>query len=315
MQSIKLIIAAVLVMAGMSVMGQTTDFFHDGTSLYYTGGNVGIGINAPQKQLDLTGHLSLGMAGKIFSKRQDNSYHEFFSMDNNNDIIINRSSVVHGLPSHLLMFIGEEKTFQVKNSSNQTLFRINEVNGRIGIGTAASPQATLEVAGDILIGNSGKLLVRRSDEIQHEMFSMDSNDDILINRGSIVSDLPSSILMGIGENKVLDVRNSSNNTIMRIEESTGNMYVDGKITANEIEVKLDVWPDYVFSDTYNLKPLSEVEKYISINKKLPGMPSEDEITENGLSVGEINKKMMEKIEELTLYVIQLEKEINTLKNE
>ncbi len=96
---------------------------------------------------------------------------------------------------------------------------------------------------------------------------------------------------------------------------TGNaLAINGKITAKEVEVTLDGWPDYVFSDDYELSPLSEVEIFVKENKHLPGIPSEKEIIENGLSVGQMNQKMMEKIEELTLYVIELQKEVERLKN-
>jgi hypothetical protein len=90
--------------------------------------------------------------------------------------------------------------------------------------------------------------------------------------------------------------------------------VNGKITCKEVEVTLTGWPDYVFEKEYKLSPLSEVEKYIKENNHLPGIPTSKEVIENGLSVGEMNVKMMEKIEELTLYVIQLQKEIEVLKN-
>lgn len=94
--------------------------------------------------------------------------------------------------------------------------------------------------------------------------------------------------------------------------STGQN-VNGKITCKEVEVTLDGWSDYVFEDRYVLRPLSEVEAFIKENKHLPGIPSEKEVVENGLQVGEMNKKLMEKVEELTLYVIQLQKQIDELK--
>jgi hypothetical protein len=89
--------------------------------------------------------------------------------------------------------------------------------------------------------------------------------------------------------------------------------VNGKITCKEVEVTLTGWADYVFNDDYQLTPLSEVEKFIKENKHLEGIPSEKEIVENGLSVGEMNKQLMKKVEELTLYVIQLQKQVNELK--
>lgn len=89
--------------------------------------------------------------------------------------------------------------------------------------------------------------------------------------------------------------------------------VNGKITCKEVEVTLTGWPDYVFGKDYKLSPLSEVENYIKENGHLPGISSASEIENNGLSLGEMNKQLMQKVEELTLYVIQLQKEVNSLK--
>lgn len=90
--------------------------------------------------------------------------------------------------------------------------------------------------------------------------------------------------------------------------------VGGKLRAEEIEVSLSVgWADYVFADDYELKPLEEVEKYIQEHNHLPNIPSAKEVESEGLNLGEMQVKMMEKIEELTLYMIELKKENEALK--
>jgi hypothetical protein len=90
--------------------------------------------------------------------------------------------------------------------------------------------------------------------------------------------------------------------------------VGGKIMCEELKVQLhDYWPDYVFAADYKLKPLEEVEQHIQAEKHLPGIPAAAEVEKNGLEVGDMQKKMMEKIEELTLYVIDLNKENKALK--
>lgn len=88
--------------------------------------------------------------------------------------------------------------------------------------------------------------------------------------------------------------------------------VNGVIRANEVIVETG-WADYVFQDDYKLKPLSEVEAFIKVNKHLPSLPSADKIQEKGAHVAELMTKMMEKIEELTLYSIEQKKEIDELK--
>lgn len=82
--------------------------------------------------------------------------------------------------------------------------------------------------------------------------------------------------------------------------------VDGLILAREVVVSMNHWADYVFNKEYNLMPIEEVKKFINDNKHLPGIPKGNEITENGLNIGDANRLLMQKIEELTLYIIQME---------
>jgi hypothetical protein len=90
--------------------------------------------------------------------------------------------------------------------------------------------------------------------------------------------------------------------------------VDGKAICTELLVRLvPNWPDYVFSKDYKLPELNDVENFINKNNHLPGIPSAKTIEANGMNVGEMQKLQMEKIEELTLYIIDLKKEIEKLK--
>lgn len=88
----------------------------------------------------------------------------------------------------------------------------------------------------------------------------------------------------------------------RVLINSSGMEVDGKIVAEEIEVK-DVGADYVFAEDYNLRSLAEVEAFILENNHLPGIAPACE-TEQGINIGEFSEKLLEKIEELTLYMIQ-----------
>ena len=91
--------------------------------------------------------------------------------------------------------------------------------------------------------------------------------------------------------------------------------VEGKIGAREIKVTLaNPWPDYVFQRDYPRLSLTNLEKYIRQNQHLPGIPTAKEVEENeGIDLGAMNVKLLEKIEELTLYVIELKNEIEKLK--
>jgi len=86
--------------------------------------------------------------------------------------------------------------------------------------------------------------------------------------------------------------------------------VNGKIRAIEVKVEATNWPDYVFEEDYNPGTLKELESYIKTNKHLPGMPTTKEIASNGLELGEMVRLQQEKIEELTLHLIDKDKELN-----
>lgn len=90
--------------------------------------------------------------------------------------------------------------------------------------------------------------------------------------------------------------------------------VKGKIHAEEVIVALNVpLADYIFAKDYELMPLHQMERYVEQNSRQPEMSSVAEVKEKGMS--EMQNKMLQKIEELTLYVIQLDKRIKTLEEE
>jgi len=89
--------------------------------------------------------------------------------------------------------------------------------------------------------------------------------------------------------------------------------VAGNIQSREVKVTVNAGADFVFAKEYNLKPLTEIEKYIDLNKHLPGIASAEEMKSNGLELGEMNIKLLQKIEELTLHLIEKDKEIAELK--
>ncbi len=94
------------------------------------------------------------------------------------------------------------------------------------------------------------------------------------------------------------------------------LVVDGKICAKEVRVSLDdelCWPDFVFAENYQLTSLEETEKFIKQNKHLPNLPSANDVSKNGIELGEMNAKLLQKIEELTLHLIQLKKENEEIK--
>ncbi len=90
--------------------------------------------------------------------------------------------------------------------------------------------------------------------------------------------------------------------------------VEGKIGAREVNVTAtNPFPDYVFENTYKLRSLAEVEKYVQQNRHLPEIPSAAEVEKNGINLGEMDALLLKKIEELTLYVIEQNKQLQELK--
>lgn len=183
---------------------------------------------------------------------------------------------------------------------------------KVGVQTS-TPEFTLDVNGSLGLANNTGIFVRRSNNLLHEVISMDPNNDIVFNRASINEDYPSSVIFGLGRGRNIDFRNADNVNLMRIVEDTGNIYVDGKITCTEVEVKMDVWPDYVFADHHSLMPLYEVERYILENRHLPDVPAGPKVLEHGIELGHMSAILLKKVEELTLYLIQISKENEDLR--
>jgi hypothetical protein len=111
-----------------------------------------------------------------------------------------------------------------------------------------------------------------------------------------------------------------------IEDGVGNvgigtatpnekLSVNGKIRAHEIKVELSGWSDFVFAKDYALPTLQETEKHIKDKGHLPGIPSAAEVEKNGIELGDMNKKLLQKIEELTLYMIEKDKEVQKIKQD
>jgi hypothetical protein len=98
-----------------------------------------------------------------------------------------------------------------------------------------------------------------------------------------------------------------------VNHPQNKLEVNGTIRSKEIKVDVNGWADFVFEDDYRLKDLSEVEEFINNNKHLPDIPSAKQMEENGIGLSEMNKLLLQKVEELTLYTIEQSKKIKALK--
>ncbi|MBT1710987.1 hypothetical protein KK062_22280 [Fulvivirgaceae bacterium PWU5] len=134
---------------------------------------------------------------------------------------------------------------------------------------------------------------------------------------------PTSYLSSYGGLKIftsglprLAVHENGNVAIGTTDSKGYKLAVAGKIVAEEVVVKLQAnWPDYVFDASYQVPSLSDVEAYIRVNRHLPGIPAAAEVQEKGIPVGDMSAALLKKVEELTLYMIEANKKIESLQRQ
>lgn len=179
---------------------------------------------------------------------------------------------------------------------------ILNTTGRVGIGTTA-PEEELDVRGRIKIKDAAPVIEMHESESNAKWFFVSDGNQFNIRQGSTSG---SNTKFAIAEDGSVGINTSIT--------KGHTLAVKGDIIAEEVLVALyDDWPDYVFESNYELRDLLELDKYIQENKHLPAIPSAEEVKENGFSLGEMDAKLLEKVEELTLYVIQLKKELELSK--
>ncbi len=180
--------------------------------------------------------------------------------------------------------------YNLANDSFLEQMRIDN-SGNVGIGTT-TPQTKLEVNGGI------------------SAYGSESH----FSSGTYVDPVPGKAYdIKIGTNGIaVNGYSVFNNGISIGTTSLPSGYsfsVNGSAIATSVTVKLNsAWPDYVFKKDYQLPSLQEVKAYIDQNQHLPEIPSEQQIAKEGLNLGEMNKLLMKKVEELTLYLIEKDKE-------
>lgn len=133
---------------------------------------------------------------------------------------------------------------------------------------------------------------------------------------AIGTNYQASILLDTSRNVYIGVTVDTSERIRAELKNKYSLFVGGGVLSEDYAIApVSSWSDFVFSKEFNLRPLEMVEKYIVQEHHLPDVPSEKEVTENGYSQHDINKVLLQKIEELTLYIIEQKKEIENLKKE
>ncbi|NML39578.1 hypothetical protein HHL17_20425 [Chitinophaga sp. G-6-1-13] len=105
---------------------------------------------------------------------------------------------------------------------------------------------------------------------------------------------------------------TTGNVTIGYPSKKSQLMVNGDIFANRVKVSTENWPDYVFNPEFELRPISDLARYIADNKHLPDLPAAKEVETKGQDVGEINKILVKKMEEMSLYIIQLDQRMKEL---
>jgi len=206
-------------------------------------------------------------------------------------------------------------SFMIRKSNGDTIFRIRD-DGRIGIGyNAANYGRTINLGGTGI-----NLYTADEAAFGGSVFPTDTSLVLWSNSASnnYVVLQPSWGNTGIGTyspKAKLHLNGAMLIGANNARAATGySLSVAGKVVATAFDIiSPGSWPDYVFEKNYPLRSIEELEKSIKANGHLPGIPSAAEIEANGISVGGISKALTEKVEELTLYIIELNKQNIELK--
>ena len=196
-------------------------------------------------------------------------------------------------------FIGRASGFKNTTGSSNTFLGYN--SGFAGGGSS----------GNVCLGaNAGLSSAQSTQTITNQLFIDNSQTATPLIWGDFsVDQLKLNGKVGIGGNSTTGFGNYPT-TAGGVNVSAYQLFVKGGILTEEVRVSLaTTWADYVFNKDYNLKPLSEVEKFIKDNGHLPNVPSAAQVKEDGIALGEMAKIQQEKIEELTLYIIELNKKL------
>jgi hypothetical protein len=287
-------------------------------NIWYTNGNVGIGTPSPQSPLHVSGRPVFDTYSG-FMILQGNSY---FNSGDLTDRALNAGY------SGRLVFDGTRGAWYFNSSAasstagsilpnyQQPLTIL--ANGSVGIGIGATAPAwplDIKTPGYAVTARffgqggptSNNTQIRFAGQKDGETWAVGTDLLATGTRDFHFWELPSS---GVR----FTIQAATGNVGIGTTNPLYPLSVNGTIEAKEVRVETG-WADYVFNPNYRLKPLSEVAVYIKQNHHLPDIPSEAEVKEQGVSLGEMQAKLLAKIEELTLHMIRLENENQQLRNE
>ncbi len=249
-----------------------------GGGLRVSSGDVGIGTTSPLSKLDVRGNLLLEVGGhpSIYTGSGTSELNRYLWLLNSPSLQNASGLKVGGV-------LVSDSYYYANPGKNDLV-----VKGKIGLGTP-NPDGRLEInsAGGQLKLSGGTVAGGVWTSAGDALYLADWNTGT---KGLNINMTTGSV--GIGT----------------FTPGSYKLAVEGKIGAREVNVTTTAWADHVFKPDYNLRPLSEVQQFISEHHHLPDVPSENEVLKNGQNLGEMNAILLKKIEELTLYLIELKAE-------
>ncbi|HEX7905823.1 MAG TPA: hypothetical protein VF487_18255 [Chitinophagaceae bacterium] len=268
---------------------------------------VGIGISTPAEKLTIAGTdgnihigniLYAGYNGISLNGSPNFNDYNFLSKTSDNNLYINRPA---GAAIH----------FRQQNNNQMTIASNGNVN--IGNGNPLT-KLTIETNGQndgIWLTSTGTTNVALLSNITPGSWNQlsQSGDNLLMWKGSATDAADAGgLVIGPWSNANAGLRiTPSGNVGIGISSPEAKLAVNGDIFSKKVKVTQTGWPDYVFEKTYRLPSLDEVEKFIQQHRHLPDVPSAKEVEKNGLDLGDNQAVLLKKIEELTLYIIDLKK--------
>ena len=201
-------------------------------------------------------------------------------------------------------------------------------NGNVGIGTN-NPICKFDVRGNQYIGGTLLMHSPAGNYAEGIRVTAATNNWVTLALGAVGNEGTNENMWSIhrtDKNDFTISRNSSDGANGIVVTKAGNvgfgiinpthkLDVNGTIHAKEVKIDNNGWADFVFDKDYKLPTLAEVEAHIQEHKRLPEIPSEADVKEKGVNIGEMHVKLLQKIEELTLYMIKQQKELEELKHE